>query len=89
MISISKVSEASFVRAMDASGIGLNREELDMLVNRYRVPGGGGAIDYQRFCDQSNKVWQRPPHQRKEERSISPFMLDWCLALTSAHTRDK
>lgn len=51
-----QVSEASFVRAMDASGIGLSREELGLVINRYRVPGGGGAIDYQRFCDQSNKV---------------------------------
>lgn len=29
-----------------------------MLLDRYRVPGGGGAIDYQRFCDQCNKVRQ-------------------------------
>lgn len=50
------MSEASFVRAIDASGIGLTKEELGLVINRYRVPGGGGAIDYQRFCDQSNKV---------------------------------
>lgn len=41
---------------MDVSGIGLTRAELGLLANRYRVPGGGGFIDYQKFCDQSNKV---------------------------------
>lgn len=41
---------------MDASGIDLTKEELGLLINRYRVPAGNGAIDYQKFCDQSNKV---------------------------------
>ncbi|CAN0524630.1 unnamed protein product, partial [Scytosiphon promiscuus] len=50
-----QVSEGSFVRAMDVSGIGLTKEELGLLINRYRTPGGGGLIDYQKFCDQSNK----------------------------------
>lgn len=41
---------------MDASGINLTNPELNLLMDRYRVPGTSGAIDYQRFCDQSNKV---------------------------------
>lgn len=55
-VGISQVSEASFVRAMDASGIGLTREELGLVINRYKIPEGGGAVNYQKFCDQSNKV---------------------------------
>ncbi|CAM9420101.1 unnamed protein product [Laminaria digitata] len=41
---------------MDVSGIGLTKDDLGLLINRYRAPGGGGLIDYQKFCDQSNKV---------------------------------
>lgn len=60
------MSEGSFVRAMDVSGIGLTKEELGLLIQRYRAPGDGGLIDYQKFCDQSNKVRnmcgvKRPP----------------------------
>lgn len=43
---------------MNASGIGLTQEELGLLINRYRLPAGNGLIDYQKFCDQSNKVCQ-------------------------------
>lgn len=53
-----QVSEVSFVRAMDASGIGLTRDELGLVISRYKIPGGGGGINYQKFCDQSNKVNQ-------------------------------
>eukprot|EP00903_Cladosiphon_okamuranus_P012495 g11700.t1 len=52
-----KVTETTFVRAMNASGIGLTKEELGLLINRYRIPAGNGLIDYQKFCDQSNKVF--------------------------------
>lgn len=51
-----QVNKSTFVRAMDASGIGLTQEELGLLINRYTVPAGNGAIDYQIFCDQMNKV---------------------------------
>lgn len=50
------MNETTFVRAMNASGIGLTQEELGLLINRYAVPAGNGAIDYQKFCDQMNKV---------------------------------
>lgn len=43
---------------MDASGIGLTREELGLVISRYKIPGSGGGINYQKFCDQSNKVKQ-------------------------------
>ncbi|CAM9953786.1 unnamed protein product [Pylaiella littoralis] len=55
--STKKVNKSTFVRAMDASGIGLTQEELGLLINRYTVPAGNGAIDYQIFCDQMNKVF--------------------------------
>lgn len=41
---------------MNASGIGLTEVELGLLINRYKVPAGDGAIDYQKFCDQMDKV---------------------------------
>lgn len=44
------------MRAMNASGIDLTQEELGLLINRYTIPTGKGAIDYQKFCDQMNKV---------------------------------
>lgn len=53
------------MRAMNASGIDLTKEELGLLINRYRVPAGNGAIDYQKFCDQSNKVRNIQPSTKK------------------------
>ncbi|CAM9943648.1 unnamed protein product [Scytosiphon promiscuus] len=52
-----KVNETTFVRAMNTSGIGLTEQELGLLINRYKVPAGDGAIDYQKFCDQMDKVF--------------------------------
>lgn len=54
-----QVNETTFVRAMNASGIDLTKEELGLLIKRYRIPAGNGLIDYQKFCDQSNKVRNR------------------------------
>lgn len=57
---------------MNASGIGLTDEELGLLINRYRVPAGNGAIDYQKFCDQTNKVWNNRllvPHKHQVVRN--------------------
>ncbi|CAM9185097.1 unnamed protein product [Ectocarpus sp. 12 AP-2014] len=77
-----KVNETTFVRAMNASGIGLTQEELGLLINRYRLPAGNGLIDYQKFCDQSNKVFtskhlERTPGKTliRSLQSIQPAIL--------------
>ncbi|CAM9108925.1 unnamed protein product [Ectocarpus sp. 12 AP-2014] len=77
-----KVNETTFVRAMNASGIGLTQEELGLLINRYRLPAGNGLIDYQKFCDQSNKVFtskhlERTPGKKliRSLQSIQPAIL--------------
>lgn len=55
----SQVSNESFERAMGASGIHLKPEELALLKLRYQVPGLRGVVNYQRFCDQIDKVRRR------------------------------
>ncbi|CBJ31039.1 conserved unknown protein [Ectocarpus siliculosus] len=65
-----KVNETTFVRAMNASGIGLTQEELGLLINRYRLPAGSGLIDYQKFCDQSNKVFTSKHLERTPGKTL-------------------
>ncbi|CAM9396924.1 unnamed protein product, partial [Ectocarpus fasciculatus] len=65
-----KVNETTFVRAMNASGIGLTQEELGLLINRYRLPAGNGLIDYQKFCDQSNKVFTSKHLERTPGKTL-------------------
>ena len=76
-----QVSEGSFVRAMDVSGIDLTKEDLGLLINRYRAPGGGGLIDYQKFCDQSNKVRNTTTTTTttpgRSHRPVSHMMYSW------------
>jgi len=56
-----RVTFSQFHRAIIASGIDVTVTEIGLLQRRYEVinshDGKGGEVDYNKFCDQINKVF--------------------------------
>ena len=56
-----RVTKSQFHRALIASGIDVSLSEIELLQRRYEFfnsqDGRGGEVDYNKFCEQINKVF--------------------------------
>ncbi|OQS07067.1 hypothetical protein THRCLA_00923 [Thraustotheca clavata] len=66
-----KVSAEQFTRAIDASGIRLSKEEIGLLIAKYRLPEDAKLVDYRRFCDLIDKSYTAKDLEKKYHKKLS------------------
>lgn len=54
---VKKIRAEQFVRALDGTGLRLSRDEVELLLAKYRLPTDPSFVDYLRFCDLIDKVF--------------------------------
>ncbi|KAF0684553.1 Aste57867_23471 [Aphanomyces stellatus] len=75
-----KVSVDQFARAIDASGVRLSKAEVDLLLQKYRLPDDPRSVDYRRCCDLIDKActtknaekYLKPKPQHKQQQEAAP-----------------
>ncbi|KDO18932.1 hypothetical protein SPRG_21621 [Saprolegnia parasitica CBS 223.65] len=66
-----KVTTDQFARALDASGVRLSRAEVELLLQKYRVPDAPRLVDYRRFCDLIDKSCTAKDLEKKFKTKLS------------------
>ena len=70
-----RVTFSQFHRAIIASGIDVTTSEIELLQRRYEIfnthDGRGGDVDYNKFCEQINKVFVARGLEKDPRKAVS------------------